>query len=441
MPVTGRCRDRDMTLTAVRPRKYYFWTVGCQMNVADSTRLSERLYRLGYVPADTIEDADLIVVNSCSIRESAEERVSGKLGSLVRLKKQKPDLAIALTGCMIVPDRSALQKRFPMVDLFFHTLDEEALVQFVAGRFGTDGCLTDRKLPPRPAPVSAYVTVIHGCDYNCTYCIVPFRRGRERSRPIDEIVEEAREWVARGAREITLLGQNVTAYGHDLPGQPELADVLEAVSKVPGVLRVRFLTGHPNNVTPRLIEAVADIPQVCEWINLPIQAGDDDILRAMDRGYTVAQYVALIERIRSRIKDMALVTDVIVGFPGESEAQFENTYRLCERMRFDVVHVAAYSPRPGTKAAAMPNQVPDEEKKRRLRTLDALQERISSEINSQLVGQRVEVLVEDGSDGKWKGRTRTGKLVFFSSDEQLQGQLVDVLIEHASAWSLRGRLA
>jgi tRNA-2-methylthio-N6-dimethylallyladenosine synthase len=411
------------------------------MNVADSTRLAERLYRLGYLPADTLEDADIVVVNSCSIRESAEERVSGKLGSLVRLKRQKPHLAIALTGCMVVPDRRMLHQRFPMVDLFFHTLDEEALVQFVTGRFGSDGCLTDIKVPPRPAPVSAYVTVIHGCDYNCTYCIVPFRRGRERSRPIDEIVREAEQWVARGAREITLLGQNVTAYGHDLPGTPELADVLEAVSKVPGVLRVRFLTGHPNNVTPRLIEAVADIPQVCEWINLPIQAGDDEILRAMDRGYTVAEYISLIERIRARVNEMALITDVIVGFPGETEAQFENTYKLCQTLRFDVVHVAAFSPRPGTKAATMPNQVPEEEKKRRLRVLDALQEKISFEINSQLVGRCVEVLVEEGIEGKWKGRTRTGKLVFFNSDEQLQGQLVKVVVEQASAWSLKGRLA
>ncbi len=429
-----------MTVTMARPVKYYFWTVGCQMNVADSNRLSERLHKLGYIPAQTIDEADVIVVNSCSIRESAEERVSGKLGSLVRLKRQKPHLSIALTGCMIVPERDVLQRRFPMVDLFFHTLDEEALVQFVAGRYGTDGCLTDAKIPERPVPVSAYVTVIHGCDYNCTYCIVPFRRGRERSRPIEEIVDEVRLMVSRGAKEITLLGQNVTAYGHDLPGQPELADVLEAVSKVPGVLRIRFLTGHPNNVTPTLIEAVADIPQVCEWFNLPIQSGDDAILRAMDRGYTVAQYVSLIERIRAKVRNMALVTDIIVGFPGESEAQFQNTYKLCEQMRFDVVHVAAFSPRPGTKAASMPDQVPDEEKKRRLRSLDALQGRISLEINSRLVGERVEVLVEEGGDGKWKGRTRTGKLVFFQSSENLQGQLVEVLIEQASAWSLKGKL-
>jgi tRNA-2-methylthio-N6-dimethylallyladenosine synthase len=286
--------------------------------------------------------------------------------------------------------------------------------------------------------VTAFVPVIYGCNFVCSYCIVPYRRGRERSRPVEQVVAEVERLVARGVREVTLLGQTVNAYGHDLPGQPDLADLLARVHEVPGIERIRFLTSHPKYFSDKLIQAVATLPKVCEHVNLPVQAGDDEVLRRMRRNYTVEEYRERIARIRELIPDVTLSTDIIVGFPGETEQQFLNTYRLLEEIRFDKVHVAMYSPRPGTLSARWPDDVPREEKRRRHRAVEELQERIARERNARYLGQVVEILVDGMARGRWRGRTRGNTLVFFEAPGNWKGRFVQVRITHTSPWYLLG---
>ena len=408
------------------------------MNKADSWRAAEELEGLGYREAERAEDADVIVLNTCVVRQSAEDRVYGRLSSLKPLKRHRPDAILGVMGCLVTDDVALLQKRFPYVDIFLKPSDVEGLIEFVKSRHS----VSSFQLPTSSlqAPISCYVPIIHGCDNFCTYCIVPYRRGRERSRPIADILEEVRSLVERGAREVTLLGQNVDSYGHDLPGKPHLVDVLTALHEIDGLWRIRFLTSHPKDMTAEIIEAVACLPKVCEHIELPVQSGDDQVLKRMGRPYTVAQYRQLIERIRDRINGVGLVTDVIAGFPGETEEQFLGTYNLLKEMRFDAVHVAVYSPRPGTAAARLADDVPQEEKMRRRQTIEELQEGIAAGINQELFGETVEVLVEEKHKGKWKGRTRTNKLVFFQDQSDWRGKLAQVRITWAGPWSLQGEI-
>ena len=446
---------------------FHIWTIGCQMNKADSRAASEELTKLGYRPVDRARDADLVILNTCVVRQSAEDRAIGYLSSLKPLKQHDPDVRLVVMGCLVDDENiTPLRQRFPYVDAWLKPSDIQGLLDFVqkealqtsevllenlatsGHQRGPEaqnlavGAETSEVFRPQLAtPVSAFVPVMHGCDHFCTYCIVRLRRGRERSRPIAEVACEVRSLVARGAREVTLLGQNVDSYGHDLPGKPTLADLLRAVHEIEGLYRIRFLTSHPGDIHPELIEAVAELPRVCEHFELPVQSGDDEVLRRMGRGYTVAQYRALMEHIRARIPGVSLVTDVIVGFPGETEAQFENTRRLLEELRFDVVHVAAYSERPGTPAARLPDDVPPAEKERRRRVIEALQERIAGEINRQLVGRTVEVLVEEKRKGRWRGRTRTNKLAFFEEEANWRGKLAQVRITWGGPWSLIGEIS
>jgi len=418
------------------------------MNKADSRAASEELAKLGYRPVDRAQEADLVILNTCVVRQSAEHRAIGYLNSLKPLKGHDPDARLVVMGCLVGHETLAqLRHRFPYVDAWLKPSDLQGLLDFVypKGHRQQDAlpsqlatpnlelaCPSDRGA----TPVSVFVPVMHGCDHFCTYCIVRLRRGRERSRPIAEVACEVKSLVARGAREVTLLGQNVDSYGHDLRGKPTLADLLRAVHEIEALYRIRFLTSHPGDIRPELIEAVAKLPRVCEHFELPVQSGDDEVLRRMGRSYTVAEYTALIERIRARIPDVSLATDVIVGFPGETEAQFENTRRLLEELRFDVVHIAAYSERPGTPAARLHDDVLPEEKERRRRAIEALQERIAGEMNRQLVGQTIEVLVEKKRKGRWRGRTRTNKLVFFEDEADWRGKLTQVRITWAGPWSL-----
>ncbi len=431
-------------------KRYHIWTIGCQMNIADSRRAAEGLERLGYRWAKRAEDADLVVLNTCVVRQSAEDKVLGRLSSLKPLKKKHPEAIIAVMGCL-VDDVPALKQNFPYVDAFLKPSDVAGLVQFVKEHHSSAADLQ----PPTSNiqyPVSRYVPIIEGCDHFCTYCIVRLRRGRERSRPVDEIVEEVECLVKRGAREVTLLGQNVDAYGHDLPGQPDLADVLAAVHGIEDLWRIRFLTSHPADMKERIIDAVASLPKVCEHVEIPVQSGDDAVLKRMVRGYSVDQYRLLVAKIRQRIPGVSLATDVIVGFPGETEEQFMNTCRLLGEIRFDVVHVAAFSPRPGTAASRLPDDIPQEEKERRRKIIEELQEVVAGEINQRLLGKTVEVLVEEKHKGKWKGRTRTHKLVFFEDAPPLsppklggmkegRGKLAQVKITWAGPWSMQGELA
>jgi tRNA-2-methylthio-N6-dimethylallyladenosine synthase len=410
--------------------KYHIWTIGCQMNKAESERLAARFEGLGYKAVESINDADLIVLNSCVVRQSAEDRVVNKLHDVKHLKKEKPKMLLALTGCMVDSDTTGLHKRFPFIDHFFKAGDQPPWLDKQA----------KLSLPEKPTP-SVYVAISQGCDNFCSYCIVPYRRGRERSKPLDEIVCEVEALVRRGAKEVILLGQNVDSYGHDLQGKPDLADLLTVLNKVEGLKRLRFLTNHPKDMSQKLIEAVANLDKVCEQINMPVQAGGDAILKTMNRGYNASQYRQLVKKIRERIPAIAISTDIIVGFPGESEKQFTQTLDLLSEIKFATVHVAAYSPREGTKAARdLEDDVPLEEKKARLAKVESLQTQIQTEVNARLLGETVEILVEGKNKGKWYGRTRTDKLVFFNSGRDYLGKLVNIKIEKTSPWSLQGKI-
>jgi tRNA-2-methylthio-N6-dimethylallyladenosine synthase len=410
--------------------KYYIWTIGCQMNKAESERLGSYFEHLGYQPA-TAEEADLVVLNSCVVRQSAENRVVNKLNALRPLKKLRPNLTLAVTGCLVNAELAKLKERFPQVDYFFKPGD----CPHWLGKGGWGQVLSQNPTP------CTYVPIIQGCDNFCSYCIVPYRRGRERSRQVEEIVNEVKELVNHGAREVTLLGQNVDSYGHDLPHQPDLADLLQKLNTIDGLFRLRFLTNHPKDISPKLIEAVASLDKVCEQLSLPVQSGSNQILEAMRRSYTVEQYRQLITEIRGRIPGVALSTDIIVGFPSETEPQFQKTVSLLSELRFDTVHVAAYSPRPGTFATRnLEDNIPPTEKRRRLDLIERLEESIASEINAQLLGETVEVLVEGERKGKWQGRTRSGKLVFFGNSNDCLGKLMKIRIEKTSPWSLQGRV-
>ena len=427
---------------------YYLWTIGCQMNFADSRQAAEELERIGFHPTDRPQDADFILLNTCVVRQNAEDKVAGRLTSLLGLKRRKPGLRLALMGCF-VSDIPALQHRYPWVDAFIKPSDIAAVVA-LGTQQAVQPSLSNLQpsVPNTHFPVATGVPISYGCDHLCTYCIVRLRRGPEVSKPPEEIVAEVQLLALRGVKEVTLLGQNVDSYGHDLDvssfpraegHRPDLADLLEAVHAVENLERIRFLTSHPADMTGRLIVTAARLPKVCEHMEVPIQSGDDAVLRRMGRGYTVAQYRDLVAGIRQAMPGVGLATDVIVGFPGETEAQFEATYRLLAELRFDVVHVAAYSPRPDTPAERLPDDVPAEEKERRRKAVDDLQERIVAEINAQLLGQTVEILVEERHKGKWRGRTRTNKLVFFDVGEKdYTGQLAQVRITRTGPWSMQG---
>ena len=422
--------------------RYHIWTVGCQMNKADSERMGAALEQLGLEECADAKQADVVVLNSCVVRQNAEDRVVGMLTSLKPWKERHPDSTLALMGCMVGPQQDELKRRFPYVDVFMRPQQFDPLVRRVGDWLGVDvdGCIGP--MVPGHPNVTTHVPIIHGCDKFCTFCIIPYRRGREVSRTVEELVAECRMLVCRGVREVTLLGQNVDSYGHDLPGSPDLADLLQAVhDQVPDLWRIRFLTSHPNDMSQRIIESVARLPRVMEHINLPFQAGDDTVLANMRRGYTSAQYRQLVARIRATVPGVAMTTDLIVGFPGETAEQFEHSLEMLRHIRFDKVHVAAYSPRPNTIAfRKMLDDVPQAEKDRRLRAVETLQENILSEINSNYLGTVQEVLVDGHQRGKWQGRTRTDKLVFIEGDEELLGQLVSVRVTRTSPWSLQGQM-
>ena len=411
--------------------QYYIWTIGCQMNKAESERLGSYFEQLGYRATASAEEANVIVLNSCVVRQSAENRVLNKLSALKSLKRSHPNLTLAVTGCLVNSEVDQLKQSFPQVDYFLKPGDYPQWLE--KDEIGS-------VLPRNPSP-STFVPIIQGCNNFCSYCIVPYRRGREKSRPVSEIVGEVKELVQRRVKEVTLLGQNVDSYGHDLPDRPDLADLLSELNTIDGLLRIRFLTNHPKDMSPKLIKAIASLDKVCEQINLPVQSGNNDILKAMNRGYTVDYYRQLVTEIRSSIPGVALSTDVIVGFPSESQQQFQQTVSLLSELKFDTVHVAAYSPRPGTLASRQfEDNVPPAEKKERLQRSEQLQERIATEINAQLLDKTVEVLVEGRKEGKWWGRTRSGKLVFFSDHGSFLGQLVKIRIEKTSPWSLQGKV-
>jgi tRNA-2-methylthio-N6-dimethylallyladenosine synthase len=445
--------------------KYHIWTEGCQMNVADSQRVASALERLGYRAEPDIEQADVVVLNTCVVRQSAEDKAYGRLTSLFPVKRRRPEMVINLMGCLVgVRGAEKLREKLPYVDVFAPPSEPGPLVQFLLERDGRD--LLDAETAQRFAfqdeattvlqpgdgafllpenqrgqLIAAHVPIVYGCSHACTFCIIPFRRGVERSRPVGEIVAEVRSLAAQGVKEVTLLGQIVDRYGKDIPDGPNLSQLLRVVHEVEGLERIRFLTSHPNWMTDELLETVAELPKVCEHIEAPVQAGDDEVLANMKRGYTADDYRRLIERIRRTLPNASIATDIIVGFPGETAAQFQRTHDLLAELKLDVAHLARYSPRPGTVAERrLTDDVPEDEKMRRFRALEDLQTQVAADINARYRGQTVEVLVEEEHKGKWKGRTRTNKLVFFADEADWRGRTARVTITHTSPWSLSGEV-
>lgn len=428
------------------------------MNEADSQRLASTLEQIGLRHTDDADDADVIVLNTCVVRQSAEDRVYGRLGQLKVLKEQHPDKVIGLMGCL-VGQRSPLplQRRFPFVDVFMPPSEPGPLVDYLEERKDLEARVIDDQavreryalqdgdlvLPTyeRGELISAHIPIVHGCSFACSYCVIPFRRGPERSRDADEIVKDAQALSAQGVKEVTLLGQIVDRYGCDFEDGPDLADLLHQIHEIDDIERIRFLTSHPNWMTVKLMETVASLPKVMPHIEVPFQAGDDEVLERMRRGYTQADYRRLIAEIRDHIPEVAIHTDVIVGFPGETDEQFMESHRLLEELRFDKAHLAMYSPRPKTVSARkMIDDVPHDEKKRRLRLLEELQQRIVGEINQQYVGQRIEILIEGKNREKWRGRTPQNKLVFFESDEDWLGRIASTKITWTGPFSMQGEL-
>ena len=433
------------------------------MNVADSQRVASALERIGLTLTHQADEADVIVLNTCIVRQSAENKAYGRLYSLKPLKEQKPHLVINLMGCLVgVKGHEKLQKRFPFVDVFSPPSDPGPLIAYLTQadsqqmeytetqqRFDLMDDVSDTDfallLPAAEQGklVSAHVPVVLGCSHACTFCIIPYQRGIERSRPANTILAEVQSLVAQGVREAILLGQIVDRYGKDVPDGPNLAGLLRLVHDIDGLERIRFLTSHPSWMTDELLDVVAELPKVMPHIEVPVQAGDDEVLGRMRRGYTSDEYRRLIEKIRSYFNNswpgVSIATDIIVGFPGETETQFQRTYDLLEELRLDVAHLARYSPRPGTLADRQyADDVSEDEKMQRFRLLEEQQEHIASEIARRYQGERVDVLFEAKVKGRWKGRTPTNKLVFVESAVDLTGQVVPVCITRAGPWSMQG---
>lgn len=426
------------------------------MNVADSMRVASALEKLGYQDTSKAKDADIIVLNTCVVRQSAEDKAIGRLSSLQPLKKANPNLVINLMGCMVgVKDNPRLKKRFPYVDVFSPPSDPEPLVKHLLEKEGRaheldttqtrfavmDG---DIRLPlvEQGNLVASFISVVLGCSYACTYCIIPYRRGIEKSRPPQEILAEAQSLAMQGVKEITLLGQIVDRYGKDNPDFPTLGGLMRRIHAIDGIERIRFLTSHPNYMTAELLDTVAEFPKVMPHIEVPIQAGNDQVLENMRRGYSNSQYRELVAQIRERIPGVSIATDIIVGFPGETERQFQDTYDLLADLKMDVAHLARYSPREGTVSARrMADDVPDEEKWRRFRTLEELQSSIAEEIHSTYLNRTVPVLFEEMSKkGRWRGRTETNKLVFVESSENLLGRIVPVKVYWSGPWTMLAKI-
>lgn len=427
-------------------KKFFIWTMGCQMNEADSQKVAAMLQEVGYRKAESENDADIVILNSCVVRQAAEDKVAGRLDYLARLKREKPEMPLVLTGCMVTRQQEKLKQRFPHVDLFFNPSDFDALVAVVPELELLEDDLASLphyyqpQLSGNKVGVSAFVPIIYGCNFVCSYCIVPYRRGKETSRPFKDIVTEVERLVDSGVREVTLLGQTVNAYGYDLEEKSSLSKLLTAVDKIPGLERLRFLTSHPKYMGDDVLDAIAELPSACEHMNLPVQAGDNEVLRRMRRTYTRDLWMERIATTREKVPGVTVATDIIVGFPGETEEQFMQTYDMLEQTRCDKVHLAMYSPRPGTLSSRWDDDVPHEEKWRRHQALENLQLHVCTELNDLRKGDTYEVLVESKEKGRWTGRTRGNTLVHFddNGETDVLGKFVDVRITQPSPWYLLG---
>ena len=436
LPLITRAPRREPQVPVLgRAPRVHLWHIGCQMNDADREELAAQIADIGCIPETSLEDSDIAILITCTVRANAEQKVFGKFRELIPWKRERAGRAIALTGCMAVEHGEGLLARLPELDYVFDVREPDGFLAKLQALHGAN--LDGPVVVPAPDRLSAYVAVMGGCNEMCTYCIVPFVRGREISRPLPEVVAHVERLVAQGVREVTLLGQNVNSY-NDPQRRARLPELLAAVDAVPGLRRLRFLTSHPRNAVPALFDAMRDLPTVCEQLHLPVQAGDDQLLRRMRRLYTVDEYRdkirAAVDAVGSRL---ALSTDIIVGFCGESEAEFAGTESLMRELRFDTVHLAAYSVRPGTAAARRADDVPREEKRARLNHLLAVQREIAAARNGAYVGQDVEVLVEGiAEDGRPYGRSRENKVAWLPAGAAVPGDLRHARVVSATAWQL-----
>ena len=431
-------------------KKAFIGVYGCQMNISDAERMEGQLKTIGYERVEEMEGADLILLNTCCVRETAEDKVYGKIGEIKHLKRANPELIFGITGCMAQKESDGLIKRAPHIDFVLGTNKVHELTHVVQEIERERGHIVDTQLGetelPDDVPVarggkfSAWVPIMYGCNNFCTYCIVPYVRGRERSRLPEDVVQEVREAVAQGYKEVTLLGQNVNSYGKDHK-QADFADLLKMVDEVPGIERVRFMTSHPKDLSDKVIAVIRDGEHICEHIHLPVQYGSNKLLKAMNRVYTVESYKDLVRRIRQEIPNASLTTDLIVGFPGENEEDFAEMLAFLKEIRYDSAYTFIYSKRSGTPAATMENQVDDKVKHQRLEQLMALQNEISLEINQGLQDKVLEVMVEGPSKndaGIWNGRTRTNKIVLFAHGDEQEGDFINVKITQPQTWVLKG---
>lgn len=434
-------------------KTYFIRTYGCQANEHDSEKISWILENIGYVSTDNMEESDLIIYNTCLVRENAELKVYGQLGALKNLKRRKPDIMIAVCGCMMEREeaREVILSKYDHVDIIFGTKNIHKLPQLInryyqTGKTVIDIVEDDREIiedigANRKYSFKAYVDIMYGCNNFCTYCIVPYTRGREKSREPENIIDEVKDLASKGYKEITLLGQNVNSYGNTLDYNYTFAKLLREINKIDGIERIRFMTSHPKDLSEELITAMAELDKVCEHFHLPVQSGSNRILKAMNRKYTREDYINLVDKLKKAVPDIAITTDIIVGFPGETEEDFKETLDLVERVRYDSAFTFLYSIREGTYAANMKNQIPDDVKHERFqRLLDTLYP-IFYENNIPYKDKVVDVLVEEVSkndENVLSGRTRTGKLVHFQGSKDLIGKIVDVKIDEIKSFTLEG---
>ena len=446
----------DMNIRPIyKGKKYFLRTYGCQMNVHDSEEIKYYLESLGYEPVEELELADIVVLNTCAIRENAKDKVFGYLGRCKHLKKEKPDLIIAVAGCLMQKPNEIeeIHNRHKYIDIIIgtHNLNElpnlikeanKKKIQNIEVYSNSDVVFENVKYN-RDSKISAWINIIYGCDKFCTYCIVPFTRGRERSRKMEEVLEEVRDLKNQGYMEVTLLGQNVNAYGKDLNLGYDFATLLEEVAKI-GIPRIRFVTSHPWNFTDKMIDVIAKYDNIMPYIHLPIQSGSDDILRKMNRKYTIDEYKKLFDQIKSKVKNVAITTDIIVGFPNETDDDFKKTLDIVNYCKFDGAYTFIFSPREGTAAARMEDKISMEVKEKRLQELNSLVNKYSLESNQRLVGKVVEVLVNGISEkdsNKVYGYTETMKLVNIVGGKELIGKIVPVKITDAKSFSLDGEIS
>ncbi|MDO8282904.1 MAG: tRNA (N6-isopentenyl adenosine(37)-C2)-methylthiotransferase MiaB [Thermodesulfovibrionia bacterium] len=428
-------------------KKFFIKTMGCQMNVNDSEKIAGIFLESGYVESDDDRQADVIVFNTCSIRQRAEQKFFSELGRLKDAKKHNAKLRIAVAGCIARQEGEKIIKRFPYVDYVFGPDNIDRLQSWIntgEGRVSVeDNPEYHLKVLPmkREGGVRAWVSIMYGCDNFCAYCVVPYTRGRERSRPAEDIINEIKALSDDGCKEVTLLGQNVNSYGKSLSARSEFPELLENIHLISGIKRIRFVTSHPKDLSDRLINVMRDMPKICEHLHLPLQAGSDNILKLMNRGYTFDNYTQKIESIRSAVPDMAITTDIIAGFPGETDEDFKMTMKALETIGFDGIYAFKYSKRPGTKAVELPSHIDENVKSERLLLIQELQETIISEKNKRFKGETVEILTEGLSKGDadmLTGRTAKNKIVNYCGDKGDIGNLVRIKILEIKQHSLFG---